>query len=192
MTMLALKRRSELRTDYQSRLGLLKSRKPRIVIRMSLNGTRMQVIKFDEDGDKTLVEVTSQALRKYGWKGHTGNLPAAYLTGFLFGRLALRKGVKEGVVDIGLHRAVKGSSLFAAAKGCSDAGMNVQIGEEILPDEQRIRGTHIAEYAKKLRSEPEKYRRHFSAYIKTSLEPEKLPEHFDDVKNRIIKITGRD
>lgn len=186
--MLALKRRRELKTDYRSRLGMLKSERPRIVIRRSLNGVRLQIVEYGKDGDRTVTEVTSAALGRYGWKAHTGNLPAAYLTGFLLGRVAVGKGMKNCIVDIGLQRAGKGSSLFAAAKGCRDAGMNLLIDEGILPADERIRGAHIAGYAKMMKSEDQgRYRRHFSACIKSGLDPENIPDHFDSVKNRIAQ-----
>lgn len=187
--MLALKRRRELRTDYAKRLGMLRSGKSRIVIRRSLNGTRIQAVVFGEKGDKTVVEASSKSLRKYGWKGHLGNIPAAYLTGLLFAKLAQRAGVKDGIADTGLQRAAHGSSIFAALKGCRDGGLHVAAGEEALPDESRIRGVHIAEYATKLRVETQEgFRRRFAACIKMGADPEKLPLHFDETKTRILEM----
>ncbi len=189
MKMLALKRRRELKTDYKNRLALLKSRKHRVVIRRSLNGVRMQAVEYAGSSDKTLVEVYSKMLLKYGWKGHLGNIPAAYLTGFLFGKLCLKSGVKECIVDIGLNRSVKGSRIFAAVKGCIDAGLPVDAGEEILPDDNRTKGVHIAEYAKKLKSESQdKFRRHFAAYIKAGMDPENIPNNFDQTKEKIAEV----
>ena len=189
MAMLALKRRRELKTDYKNRLALLKSSKHRAVIRRSLNGVRIQAVEFMGSSDKTSVEVFSKMLLKYGWKGHLGNIPAAYLTGFLFGKLCLKAGVKECNVDIGLNRAVKGSRIFAAVKGCKDAGVGINVAEEILPDDNRTKGVHIAEYAKKMKSESQdKFRKHFAAYIKAGSDPENLPGIFNQTKEKISEV----
>src|SRR3989338_11379094 len=75
------RRRREKKTDYVQRLALLKSGKPRLVVRRAGNNFRVQIIDFTPEGDKTLVEVASSMLKKYGWKGHCGSMPAAYLTG---------------------------------------------------------------------------------------------------------------
>ncbi|OYT43587.1 50S ribosomal protein L18 [Candidatus Bathyarchaeota archaeon ex4484_40] len=59
-------------------------------------------------------------------------------------------------------------------------------GEEILPDEDRISGRHIAEYAAKLSAEDkEAYARMFSQYLANGLPPEELPKHFLLVKEKI-------
>lgn len=185
--MLALKRRRELKTDYRLRLGLIKSSSPRIVVRRSLRGFRLQAIAYEEKGDRTIFEITSDQLKKYGWKAHAGSVPAAYLTGLLFGKLALKSGVKTGVLDTGLQRSVTGSSIFAAAKGCADAGIALPLGEEAAPSEDRIKGVHIAEYAKKLKGS-ERYRQQFSLCIRNGLEPEKIAEHFEEVKTKIEAV----
>ena len=69
----------------------------------------------------------------------------AYLTGLLAGKKAIKKGLKEGVLDIGLYTPRKGARIFAALKGVVDAGVKVPYGEEILPSEERIYGKHIGE-----------------------------------------------
>jgi len=38
--------------------------------------------------------------------------------------------------------------------------------------------------------DPEKYNRQFSRYLKNGLEPEKIVEHFEEVKNKILKEYG--
>jgi len=40
----------------------------------------------DTPGDKILATAQSIDLKEHGWSAGTGNLPAAYLTGFLAGR----------------------------------------------------------------------------------------------------------
>ena len=57
---------------------------------------------------------------------------------------------------------------------------------EILPDEDRVKGKHIAEYWK-LISSSEKRGVMFSQYLANGLNPENLPEHFNEVKQKIEK-----
>ncbi|MFA4819736.1 MAG: 50S ribosomal protein L18 [Candidatus Aenigmatarchaeota archaeon] len=182
---MAFDRRRKKKTDYVQRLALLKSDKPRLAIRKTLNNFHLQVIILETTGDRTEVEVFSKALKKYGWKGHGGNLPAAYLTGYLAGLMALKKNIKEANVDIGLQMSVKASGLYAAAAGARDAGLIIPLGKEAIPKMDRISGKHIAEYAQKLKSDGEKYKKQFSGYIKAGLQPEDLPKHFQEVKDKI-------
>src|SRR3990170_7406951 len=151
------KRRRLGKTDYKRRLRLLLSKKPRLVVRKSLNYIRIQIVNFDKKGDKTLVSASSQQLKKMGWKFSTDNIPSAYLTGLLIGKKALEKGVKEAVLDIGPSPSTKGSRLYAAAKGAIDSGLSIPLGEEILPSEERVKGLHISSYSDKFKNLPEEY-----------------------------------
>ena len=173
------------KTDYVQRLGLLKSGKPRLVIRRSLNNFHIQIIKNDSNGDKTVVETFSKALIKYGWKGHPGNVSAGYLTGYVAGLNARKQNIKEAIVDLGLQTSVKGSSLYAAALGAKDAGISINIGKEILPHIDRISGKHIANYASSLKAHQDRYKKQFSAYLKRGLNPEDVSRHFEEVKRHI-------
>jgi len=182
------RRRREGKTDYRARRALILSKVPRIVARGSLKHMTVQVVNAKVEGDEVLASAHSKELvRDYGWKGACGNVPAAYLTGLLCGLKALQKGIKKAILDIGLRTPVKGSRVFAVLKGALDAGLEVPHSEEILPDDSRIRGEHIANYAKMLASEnPEEYNRRFSEYLAKKLKPEKLPEHFAKVKEKIL------
>ncbi|HIP17683.1 MAG TPA: 50S ribosomal protein L18 [Methanothermococcus okinawensis] len=183
------RRRREGKTDYRLRLKLLLSKKPRLVVRKSLNNISAQIIVYDEKGDKVLVSAHTKELVKMGYKGHCGNLPAAYLTGLLLGKKALKEGYKEAILDIGLHGATKGAAVFATLKGAVDAGMEIPHGESILPEESRINGTHIKEYAELLKKEDsENYNKQFSKYLKNNLSPEDLPEHFEEIKEKILNM----
>jgi large subunit ribosomal protein L18 len=139
------RRRREGKTNYRKRLKLLLSEKPRLVYRKTLKYIIGQIIEFDKKGDKTLVGITSKILKKYGWKFACDNTPASYLTGYLLGKLALSKGIKEAVLDIGLYTSTKGGRMYAFAKGAIDAGLNVNCSEEMFPSEDRIKGSHIKE-----------------------------------------------
>ncbi len=152
------KRRQEGKTDYQNRLELLKSGMPRLVIRKSLNYISAQVSDFDSKGDKIIVAANSRELKKMGWDFACDNTPAAYLTGLLVGKRSSEKKIESVVLDIGLYQSVKGSRVYATVKGAKDAGLGISIDEEILPGDERVKGTHISvnEKFKNLVSEFEK------------------------------------
>ncbi|RXE55767.1 50S ribosomal protein L18 [Methanoculleus taiwanensis] len=141
------RRRKEGKTDYYKRMNLLVADAPRMVVRKTNRQIIVQLVVPEMIGDKTLVAAYSSELAAYGYEGSTSNTPAAYLTGMLFAAKALNAGYDEAILDIGLHRAKPGARVFAALKGAVDAGLEVPYGESILPDESRLKGTHIAEYA---------------------------------------------
>jgi large subunit ribosomal protein L18 len=181
------RRRKEGKTDYKARKAFLLSGKPRLVARGSVNNMIAQIVVAKPDGDDVLVSAQSRELtRKYGWKAPRGNLPAAYLTGFLCGLKAKAKGVEEAILDIGLQPPSKGARVFAVLKGVLDAKIAVPHGEEKLPDEKRIKGEHIAKYAESLASNAEEYQSKFSKYLEQKLPPETLPKHVAQVKTDMI------
>jgi len=183
------RRRREGKTNYYKRYRMVLSKRLRLVARKTLRYIIAQIIKFNPKGDIVLTSAHSIELKKkYGWKAATDNTPAAYLTGLLVGLRAKAKGIEEVILDIGLHRAVKGARVFAVLKGALDAGLKIPHSPEILPSEDRIRGEHIASWAKMLsESNPEFYQRHFSQYLKNGLKPEDLPKHFEEVKAKILQ-----
>ena len=132
------RRRREGKTDYHKRLALVKSGKVRLVIRVKNKSVIAQIIKYNTSGDQVLVSATSRDIKKYGFAGHGGNAEAAYLTGLLCGKKALKSGVDGAVLDIGLHTPVNGSDVFAALKGAVDAGMDIPHDAKCFPPEERI------------------------------------------------------
>jgi large subunit ribosomal protein L18 len=148
------RRRRVGRTDYNKRLRTLRSRKDRFVVRISNNKVVAQVIRYKPEGDVTLVNASSLELKKFGWAGAGGNVCAAYLTGLLCGAKAVKRGLKEAVLDIGLHTPVGGSNVFAALRGATDAGMAIPHDKEVLPPEDRVMGKAIEEHSKKALSAP--------------------------------------
>ncbi|HEX32860.1 MAG TPA: 50S ribosomal protein L18 [Candidatus Aenigmarchaeota archaeon] len=142
------RRYREGKTNYKKRLALVKSGLPRLVIRKHHNSIVAQVVSYDPKGDKVLTGFVSTMLKKYGWDAHTGNIPSAYLTGYALGLRARKKGIKRMVLDLGLQRVTKGSSLFACLRGVLDAGIDVPHGEDVLPKEDRLYGGHISENIK--------------------------------------------
>lgn len=145
------RRHRERKTDYRLRLKLLRSKKPRIVVRKSLKAIRVQFVEYDPQGDKILASAISNELTKeYGWKYSVSNTPAAYLTGFLAGKRAKEKGIEQGVLDIGLYHPTVGSTLFASLKGVLDAGIECPHDAQMLPKEDRIYGLHVNKEIKPL------------------------------------------
>lgn len=140
------RRRREGRTNYHVRYKMILSKKPRVVVRKSNASTTLQLVMAEQKGDKTLLTVNSRDLKNFGFTASLSNLPAAYLTGLVFGKKMLALGIDEGIADIGLHASTKGNRIYAAIKGVVDAGVNVPHGSEILPDDGRIRGEHIKKY----------------------------------------------
>lgn len=181
------RRRKEGKTDYKTRKAFVLSGKPRIVVRGTLKNVIAQVVVAKPKGDEVLVSAHSRELTKeYGWKASRGNLPAAYLTGFLCGSKAKAQNIEEAILDIGLHSPSKGARVFAALKGVLDAGVMVPHSEEKLPDENRIKGEHVVKYAESLVSTPEEYQAKFSKYLEQKLSPEKLSDNFTEVKKNVI------
>ena len=172
-----MRRRREVRTDYHQRLRLLKSGKPRLVARVSNKHVRAQLVTPGPQGDETHAAATSADLAEYGWEAPTGNLPSAYLTGYLAGLRALAAGVEEAVLDIGLNTATPGNKVFAVQEGAIDAGVEIPHNDSVLADWSRNRGEHIAEYAASL--DDPLYGGDFDAT--------ELPEHFDDVRERLTE-----
>jgi large subunit ribosomal protein L18 len=186
------RRRRERKTDYRSRRALVLSKLPRLVARCTLKHVIVQIVKAEATGDQVVVSAYSRELTKtYGWKGGCGNVPAAYLTGLLCGFRAVAHGVKKAVLDLGLQSPSRGARVFAALKGVLDAGVMVPHSESMLPDESRISGQHIVDYASQLSSNPEVYQKKFSEHLSRELRPEQLSEHFSSTKKKIISSFGK-
>lgn len=171
------------KTNYKQRLRLLLSSKPRLVVRRSSHNISVQLVEYHPEGDKVIVSAQSRQLKQYGWKTSRSNLPAAYLTGLLLGTRALKKNVKEAVLDIGLSVSTKGSRLYAALQGALDAGLKVPHGKDMLPAAERNQGAHIAAHAKKL--DPDKLQRYYAHYIKEGIDVPNFPQYFEKVKEQI-------
>lgn len=184
-----LKRRLRFRTNYRRRKRLLLSRLPRFVVRRTGKNVIVQVVEARLEGDHVLVSAHSRELaRDFGWLGDRNNTPAAYLTGLLAGLRCLKAGITKAVLDAGIFKPTKGGRIAAALKGGLDAGLDIPHGEEILPDEDRVCGKHIVDYALKLKEKDSSlYARIFSEYLRRGLPPEKLVDHFYDVKGKILE-----
>jgi large subunit ribosomal protein L18 len=179
-----LRRRRKSLTNYRKRLGLIKSKLPRMVVRKSSKHVLVQFIEYGPDGDRTLSSTLSSELTKFGWPERC-NTPTAYLTGMLAARKAQKKGILKSVLDVGLQTPSKGSVLFSAAKGAMQAGIEVAMGEG-MTDEKREKGTHISNFAKSLKGKPD-YESKFSAYLKAGILPEQISELFEKAKGSISR-----
>ncbi len=183
-----LRRRREGKTDYQARKALVSSGRPRLVTRTALKNINVQIIIAKIHGDEVLAAANSRELAKtYGWKAPTGNIPAAYLTGYLCGLKAKTKGVTNAILDIGLNPPIKGAKVFAALSGVVDAGIEIPHSEDKIVKE-RMKGEHIAKYAKSLGTGSEDYQSKFSRYKARGVAPEKISEHFAKVKAEITSV----
>lgn len=180
------KRRRDSRTDYRSRVKMLESRTPRLVVRMSNSHVRVQLAEYSNKGDKAIASAISTELGKYGWTASGKNTSAAYLTGLLCGARAKKAGAKNAILDMGQKRATPGSKIFAALKGAIDAGLDIPSGAK-YPDDARISSQHIAKYAAELKAaDKEAYNEQFSGYLKSNIDPEKIPGMFKDAKGKIL------
>jgi large subunit ribosomal protein L18 len=184
-----LRRRREGKTDYQARKALVTSRKPRLVTRASIRNVEVQIIIAKPHGDEVLASANSRELIKsYGWRAPTGNIPAAYLTGLLCGVKAKAAGINEAILDIGLVSPTKGSKIFAVLSGVVDGGVEVPHSQDKIVKE-RLKGDHIAKYAKNLGAGSEEYNAKFSQYTAKGVAPEKIAEHLAKVKADILAGT---
>jgi large subunit ribosomal protein L18 len=133
------RRRKQAKTDYKARFTMLKSGKPRLVVRKTNRYILAQVVESEVAQDKVVVKASSKELLEKGWpkekSGSLKSLQAAYLTGFLLGKKSKQKNL---ILDIGLNRTVKGSRIFATLKGAIDAGMNIPHNKSALPSEERL------------------------------------------------------
>ena len=136
------------RTNYRKRLALLKSGLPRLVIRKTLTRIILQLVDFEATGDKVRLTLTSDMLRKLGWKHSCKNIPAAYLAGMLVGKMALAAKISKAVPDTGVQSITNGGKIFAALKGAKDAGLDVPVSDDVVPKTDAISGIHIANYSK--------------------------------------------
>ncbi len=143
------RRKREGKTNYGKRLKILRAKLPRIIVRKSNKYITIQITEFDAKGDKTLITAHSSELKKMGWSHGMKNIPAAYLTGIIAAKKAAEKKIKTAVLDMGSYTSSKGIKLFAALKGAVDGGLEVKHSSEVLPDEKRLSGQHIADFLKK-------------------------------------------
>jgi large subunit ribosomal protein L18 len=181
------RRRRTGKTNYYRRRELLKSGEIRFIFRPTLSNAIAQFAKAELPDDRILISAVSKELKRdFGWKAPCGNLPAAYLTGLLAGVKAKKAGIEKAILDVGVTKPIPGSRVYAGLKGALDAGVNIPHDSEVLPDEKRIKGEHIASYWKTLGEESLREKM-FSQYLAAGIRPDELPKHFEQVKKAVLK-----
>lgn len=164
------KRRRQGKTDYYARKRLITQAKNkynapkyRLVVRFTNKDIICQIVTSEISGDKVFVSAYSHELKAYGIEHGLTNWAAAYATGLLIARRALKKlgldedftGVEEAdgeytlteaaetddgerrpfkvFLDVGLKRTSTGARVFGAMKGASDGGILVPHSEKRFP-----------------------------------------------------------
>ncbi|HXQ94173.1 MAG TPA: 50S ribosomal protein L18 [Thermoplasmata archaeon] len=140
----AFRRRRDGLTDYRGRLALLKSGRPRAVVRLSRGRIVVAITSYDPVGDRVVAAADSTELTKIGFPASSQvSTPAAYLTGYLAGIRAKSAGAAEAVLDVGLRHPTSGGRILGALKGLLDAGIDIPHGETVFPKPERLNGTHL-------------------------------------------------
>lgn len=180
------RRKREGKTDYKQRIKLIKGQLPKLTVRKTLKNITIQIIKYTPTGDKVLLQANTSELKKIGWKGATSNTPAAYLCGLLIAKKMKENKITNCITDLGQQTSIKGAIIYAAIKGVNDGGAKAPCSDSIYPDQERLKGSHIAQWAKKLKQEnKDAYSKQFAQYIKKGLDPENLPKHFEEIAKKI-------
>jgi large subunit ribosomal protein L18 len=148
------RRRHERKTDYKARFNLLKSKEKRLVARKSNKYLIVQIVETDIAQDKVIIGTTSKVLLTKGWPkekaGSLKSIPAAYLTGFIMGKLAQEKKIKKLIFDIGMHRNIQKSRLYALLKGAIDSGLEIQHNAKIFPSDENLNKNELIKLKEKL------------------------------------------
>jgi large subunit ribosomal protein L18 len=169
-------------TDYRRRLKLLVSKKPRLIIRKSLGNINAAVAEYTSKGDVIKAASNSLSLKKLGWKYSTGNIPSAFLVGYIVGKKAINSKIDEAILDIGHHKSVKGSRIYAVLAGAIEAGLKIPHNKEMLPTKDRISGKHIISYSSKLTGTGSKQ---FKAHSKHNIDLANIEKDFEETKSKI-------
>ena len=180
-----LKRRKTGKTDYYQRRGMLKSGETRAVIRKTSKNMLVQFVDAKPDGDVTLVTSNSRHLQGFGWKITGGNIPAAYLTGYLTGKKAVKAGSESAIADLGLQVTSRGGRIFATLKGLIDAGIEIPANEAIFPEEDVLKGAHIASLSKHLEENNKDALKRFAKYKSAKQKIDGIAKSVDKVKKAI-------
>ena len=136
-----LRRLREEKTNYRRRQSMLMGKRDFITVKISNENTLVQVHKPKISGDEVVASAHSRFLLDKGWKGSRKSISAAYLTGYLAGKKAIGKGIKDAILYSGTHRYTQ--RMASALKGVIDAGLQVPADEETFPADERIKGDHL-------------------------------------------------
>ena len=143
----AKKRRREHKTNYNTRLKILSGEKPRAVMRKTNRYLIAQYVSSNAALDKIELGITSKKLLNHGWpkdfSGSLKSIPAAYLTGYLFGKTIQKEKKEVPIVDFGMAQTLHKTKLFAFLKGAIDSGLDINCQKEAFPEEERIQGKNL-------------------------------------------------
>jgi len=141
------RRRRENKTDYNARLGMIKSGMPRVVVRKTNRYIILQLVESKEAQDYVLCTANSRELLEYGWPkeaaGSLKSVPAAYLDGYLLGTKIKKLKFEKAIADAGLAKSTKGSRIYAAIKGVIDSGIDVPCSKDVIPSQDRLNGKNM-------------------------------------------------
>ncbi len=178
-----LKRIRNNKTNYRKRKAILISKRNFVTIRVSNQNIHCQLIQPAMKGDLVLAYASSKELAKYGWKGSLNNLSACFLVGFILGKKMLSKKIDSAILYVG--KASFTSKVASCLKGIAAAGITIPLSEESLPSDDRIKGTHISQYATSLREDKVHYQKQFSRLISNNINPEDYSKHFEETKVQV-------
>ena len=136
-----LRRLREQKTNYRRRQAMLMGKRDFITVKISNENTLVQIHKPKISGDEVVASAHSRFLLDKGWKGSRKSISAAYLTGYLAGKKAIGKGIKDAILYSGTNRYTQ--RMASALKGVIDAGLQVPADEETFPADERIKGEHL-------------------------------------------------
>lgn len=180
-----IKRIRQHKTNYRKRAAILVGRHHFITVKVTNQNVLTRLLDPDLNGDKVLATAHSRELVKQGWNGSLNSLPACYLTGILLGKKCLEKNFDSGVLYTGMNPFT--SRVAACLKGIVDAGVHVPASEDSFPEQDRLDGNHIADYAKLLQEDKSKYESRFSLLLKNGLKPEDYPAHVQKIKSALME-----
>lgn len=136
-----LRRLREEKTNYKKRGTMLMGKRDFITVNITNENTQVQILTPGMTGDTVIASAHSRYLLDKGWKGSRKSISAAYLTGYLAGKKALKKGTKGAILYTGTRRFTQ--RMAAALKGIIDAGLAVPADPETFPSNERINGEHL-------------------------------------------------
>jgi len=207
------RRRREGKTDFKARTAMVRqhrnkynTRKYRLVIRFTNRQVIAQVAYATILGDKIVTQANSKELSKFGVVAGYKNYAAAYCTGLLVARRALKvfgldetfKGKEEVdgeefhiededneqrpfkcILDVGVRRTCVGARMWGALKGAVDGGLHVPHNTKNFPGYKPPEGDGEGEYDAEAHKD-----RIFGGHVKEYMEmlaeedPTKYEAHF--------------
>jgi large subunit ribosomal protein L18 len=136
------KRRLEGKTDYKLRLGLLKSKLPRLVIRKTNRYITAQIVESKVANDFVLIGKNTKDLLGLGWpaekSGSLKSKAAAYSLGLVIAKLAKEKKIINVIVDIGMYRNVHKSRVYSVIAGAIAGGLKLNATEKVIPSKEEL------------------------------------------------------